>query len=134
MFANQSVLKSASVRLVMAALVIFLLPLSALHAEGDAGKGKKVFNKCKTCHSLEDGKNKIGPHLFGMFGRTAGAVEGFKYSDAMKDSGVVWDDETLDALITKPKDFMPGTKMAYSGLKKETQRQDLIAFLKEATQ
>jgi cytochrome c len=110
------------------------LPLGAAQAEGDAAKGKKVFNKCKTCHSLEAGKNKIGPHLNGIFGRTAGSVEGFKYSDAMADSGIVWDEETIDLLVTKPKEMVPDTKMNFAGLKKEDQRQDLIVYLKEATQ
>ena len=103
-------------------------------AEGDAAKGKKVFNKCKTCHSLEAGKKKIGPHLAGLFGRAAGSVEGYKYSNALLDSGVVWDDESLDAYITKPKEFIPKTKMNFAGLKKEADRANLIAYLKEATQ
>ena len=112
-------------------LVLFASgPLSA----ADAAKGKKLFNKCKACHSLEAGKNKIGPHINGVFGRAAGSVEGFKYSKAMMDSGLVWDKETLDAYLAKPKELVPGTKMAFPGMKKEQQRQDLIAYLEEATQ
>ena len=118
------------------ALVVALsVPLGSLHAEGDAAKGKKVYNKCKTCHTLEEGgKNKIGPNLWGLFGKTAGSVEGFKYSSAMKDSGIVWDEANLIAFMTKPKELVPGTKMVFPGLKKEKQRADLIAFLKENTQ
>ncbi len=101
-------------------------------SDGDAAKGKKVFNKCKACHSLEAGKNKIGPSLNGVFGRAAGAVEGYKYSKAMKESGLTWDEETLEDYLEKPKKFIPGNKMAFAGLRKEKQRDDLIAYLKEA--
>ena len=103
-------------------------------AEGDAAAGEKVFNKCKTCHTLEAGKNKIGPSLHGLFGRTAGTVEGFNYSDAMKSSGIVWGAETIDTYLTKPKDFVPGNKMTFPGLPKEEDRKNLIEYLKGATQ
>jgi cytochrome c len=111
-----------------------LLGSQAALAEGDAAKGEKIYKKCKACHSLEAGKKKVGPSLAGLFGRTAGTVEGFKYSAAMKDSGIVWDEETLDGFLTKPKDVVPKTRMAFPGLKKEQDRMDLIAYLKEATQ
>lgn len=101
-------------------------------AEGDAAKGAKVFKKCKTCHSFDPGKKKIGPHLKGIVGRKAGSVEGYKYSKAMKAADIVWDEASLDAFFKKPKAFVKGTKMTFGGLKKESQRQDLIAYLKEA--
>ena len=107
--------------------------VSLAHAEGDAAKGKKIYNRCKACHSLDAGKNKVGPSLHGVIGREAGMVEGFKYSDAMKDSGVTWTAENLDAYLENPKKFMPKTKMAFAGLKKEKDRQDVIAYLMEAT-
>ncbi len=113
---------------------VFALASHQALAEADLANGEKVFKKCKTCHSLEEGKKKVGPHLAGLFGRTAGIVEGYKYSKAMKESGIVWDEETLDAYLTKPKDLVPKTKMAFPGLKKEQDRIDIIAYLKEATQ
>lgn len=115
------------------ALTVTLMSGTAL-AEADLAKGEKQYNKCKACHSLEAGVNKVGPNLAGLFGREAGSVEGFKYSEAMKASGITWNEETLDAYLTKPKDFVEGTKMVFPGMKKESQRIDLIAYLKEATQ
>lgn len=100
-------------------------------AEGDVAKGEKVFKKCIACHTLEDGKNKVGPSLYGIFGRTAGALEDYKYSTAMIESGIVWDDENMDGYLKKPRAFLKGTKMAFAGIKKDNQRADLIAFLKE---
>ena len=103
-------------------------------AEGDPAKGEKVFKKCKACHTVGDGaKNKVGPMLNGIVDATAGSVEGFKYSKAMlakQAEGLVWTTEALDAYLTKPKDFVPKTKMTFAGLKKEQQRADIIAYLK----
>jgi len=117
--------------LVAAAVVI------AFSHEGqaqDPEKGEKVFNKCKACHTLGAGeKNKVGSNLHGVFGRTAGTVEGFKYSKAIMESGVVWSEETLDAYLTKPRDFIPKNKMTFAGLKNDDQPAGLIAYLKEAT-
>ena len=123
-------------RIGLASLIagFLLLGSQAALAEGDAAKGEKIYKKCKACHSLEAGKKKVGPSLAGLFGRTAGTVEGFKYSTAMKDSGIVWDEAALDSFLTKPKDFVPKTRMAFPGLKKEQDRMDVIAYLKEATQ
>ena len=112
-------------------LAVFTLSSGAALAAGDAAKGKKVFNKCKACHSLDAGKNKIGPSLAGVFGRTAGTVEGFKYSDAMTNSGVVWSAETISEYMADPKGFIPKNKMVFVGLKKEADRENLIAYLME---
>jgi cytochrome c len=101
------------------------------HAQ-DAAKGKKVFVKCMACHAVEAGKNKIGPTLHGIVGRKAGTVEGFTYSDAMKNSGLTWDEATLDKYLTNPKTAIPGNKMAFAGLPKPDDRANVIAYLKEA--
>ena len=127
----------------MRLLQLLILPLAiagtsvtmtGLALAGDAAKGEKIYRKCKACHALEPGKNKIGPTMHGVFGRTAGAVEGFKYSKAMKASGIVWDETTIAAYLADPKGYIPKNRMAFAGLKKEKDRDDLIAYLKEATQ
>ena len=107
-----------------------LASAGAAHAQGDPAKGEKVFNKCKICHVLDEETNKIGPYLVGIFGRQAGSVESFKnYSDAMKNSGIVWDDEAIAAYVADPKGYVPGNRMAFPGLKKEEDIQDLLAYL-----
>ncbi len=117
-------------RTLLAIAMIAAVPAAAV-AEGDVKKGKKVFRKCKACHAVgEKAKNKVGPQLNGVVGRKAGAVEGYKYSKAMLDSGITWDEANLDKYLKKPKDLVKGTKMIFAGLKKEKQRQNLIAFLK----
>lgn len=96
---------------------------------GDVKAGKKVFRKCKACHKLEEGKNGAGPHLVGLFGREAGSVEGFRYSKAMAGSGIVWDAETLTGFLAKPKTYLKGTKMAFNGLKKPADIENVLAYL-----
>ncbi|WP_415183728.1 c-type cytochrome [Phaeovulum sp.] len=97
-------------------------------AAGDAELGAKVFGKCKACHKI-DGKNATGPHLNGVVGRPIASVEDFKYSDAMSGHGGDWTPEVLDAYLTKPKDYIPGNKMSFAGLKKPEDRANLIAYL-----
>ena len=109
------------------------LTLSGQASAADAAKGKRVFNKCKACHSLKPGKKRIGPSLHGIFGRTSGTAKKFKYSKAMKKAAIVWDDKTMDQYIKKPRKFVKGTKMAFPGLKKQKDRDNLIAYLKKVT-
>jgi cytochrome c len=112
-------------------------------AEGDAAKGEKLFKGflgCNSCHSLEAGETKVGPTLAGLFGRKAGSVEGYKrYSKAMVNSEVVWNEETLSEFLKNPKKLIPENKMEYSPggkvprVSSDQYRADLIAYLKEAT-
>jgi cytochrome c len=100
-------------------------------ASGDAAAGEKLFKRCKACHVVDAEKHKTGPHLVNIMGRTAGTVEGYKrYSKAIKASGIVWNEETLDGYLEKPKAYVKGTRMAFSGLRKEADRANVIAYLK----
>ena len=110
------------------------LASSAALADGDPEQGAKVFNKCKACHVANEEKNRVGPHLVGIVGRPAASVADYKYSAAMAESGIVWDEEILDQYLASPKDVVPGGKMAFAGLRKEEERADVIAYLKSATQ
>lgn len=112
-----------------------LVAALALHAGGafaqeDPAHGEQVFKKCAVCHTLEPGAKKIGPSLHGVLGRPAGTLAGFAYSEAMKTSGIVWDDASLDAYLADPKGFIPKNKMAFAGLKEAKDRLDVIAYLK----
>ena len=96
-----------------------------------AGAGEKIFKKCKACHTIDEGGDKkVGPNLWGIVGRDVASMEGFKYSDGLKAlSGQSWDAAMLDEFLTKPKAYVKGTAMSFAGLKKETDRQNLIAYL-----
>lgn len=119
-------------RMLMIAGAAMLALTAHANAEGDAAKGEKVFKKCKACHDVGEGaKNKVGPQLNGIVGRAWGTAEGFKYSPALMGmaEGKTWTAEELDAFLTKPKDYIPKTKMAFAGLKKDDDRADVIAYL-----
>ncbi len=99
-------------------------------ATADAGKGAKVFGKCKACHKLEDGANSTGPYLFGVVDRPVGTAAGFtSYSGALEAVAEVWTAETLNEFLASPKGYAPGTTMTFSGLKKIEDRANLIAYL-----
>ena len=94
--------------------------------------GDRLFrNTCGICHSLQPDQNRLGPSLAGIIGRKAGTVAGFDYSEANKNSNVVWDEAELDQYLSNPKQFMPGTKMIYPGMKDAEQRKALIAYLRD---
>jgi cytochrome c len=106
------------------------LDLATVLANGDAGKGERVYNKCRACHKLEDGANATGPHLYGVVNREIGAVDGFGYSGALSEQGAdVWTPETLYAFFEDPRGWAPGTSMSFAGLNKSEDRADLIAYL-----
>ena len=121
----------------MALLALGLMTLAgAAHAEGDAAKGEKVFKKCLACHVATEPVNKVGPNLHGLIGRKAASVEGYKYSAAMLkkgEEGLIWDEATLTEYLPKPMAYVPGTKMAFAGLKKPEEIADIIAYLKAQT-
>lgn len=107
-----------------------ILSAFAAHAQ-DAEAGKTIFNQCRACHQVgETAKNMVGPVLNGLIGRKSGSVAGYTYSDANKNSGKTWDEATFTDYIKNPRAAIPGTKMAYAGLKDDKKIADLIAYLK----
>lgn len=107
---------------------------TSISATGDAVKGKRIFGRCRACHNLTATKRtRIGPNLDNLFGRAAGTAEGFRYSKALSEVDFVWTEQNLNEWLTQPRAFLPGNKMAFAGLKKEQDRKDLMAYLREAT-
>lgn len=106
------------------------LPADHPALNGDAAAGKRVFLRCMSCHSVKKGQNKVGPSLYGIVGRDAGQVEGFNYSEANADSGIVWTEGVLYEYLEDPRGYLPGTKMIFPGLPKGEDRANVIAYLK----
>jgi cytochrome c len=122
----------------LVAVSALALASGAAQAAGDAAKGEQVFKKCKVCHEVGDAaKDKVGPALNSVVGRKIGTGPAFAYSPALKDAGEkdgkAWSDENLDKYLTDPRVFLPGNKMAFAGLKKDDERADVIAYLKQFT-
>jgi cytochrome c len=117
----------------MRALVVVcavVLAASAIaRAEGDAARGEKLFGECAPCHSLEKNKETVGPSLYGVFGRKAASSTDFRYSPALKRSGVAWDEQTMDKYLADPQRFVPGNRMPFGGIVDAGARADLIAYL-----
>jgi len=111
-----------------------LAALPAPYNQGDLDNGRRVFARCRSCHTVtEGGPNMTGPNLYGVFGRQAGTVPKYNYSEAVKTAGFVWDAEKLDHWLENPHTFLRGTKMSFAGLPDATDRRDVIAWLKVET-
>jgi len=114
-------------------LLMTLLPLAAARADGDPARGEARFQECAACHRLEAGANEVGPSLHGIFMRKAGELADFRYSPAMKRSGIVWTAETIGQYIADPQAMIPANRMPYAGMAGAADRADLIAYLAKAT-
>jgi cytochrome c len=127
-------MKAAAAAVAMAC-ALSVAPDVARSQEGNADEGAEVFKKCRACHDVgPEAKNKVGPILNGIIGRPAGTIEGYNYSDANKQAGakgLVWTEEVMFKYLESPLTFMPGTKMAFAGIKDEQDRKDVIAYLKK---
>ena len=117
----------------MVATLVFAAPTAGALAAGDPAAGEALFKqKCAVCHKIGEGaKNFVGPELNGIIGRKAGSVEGYSYSEANKSSGITWDEAKLQTYLTDPKAMVPGTKMIFPGLPKESDRDNVIAYISQ---
>lgn len=118
-------------RLVCVAAV--LAAAGAAHAEGDAARGEMRFEDCAACHTTERGVNKVGPSLSGLFDRKAGELPDFRYSAALKRSGITWTPQSLDTFIADPQHAVPANRMPYAGMPDAGDRADLIAYLRKVS-
>jgi len=114
-------------------IVALVFAAGAARADGDAARGEKRFEECATCHTLERGLNNVGPSLYGVVGRKAGEIADFRYSPAMKRSGITWTAQTLDMFIADPQKEVPGNRMPFAGMPNAGDRADLIAYLMKAS-
>jgi cytochrome c len=118
---------------ITAALLVALLLIGTARAEGDAARGEAKFQDCAACHKLEAGANNLGPSLHGIFERKAGELADFRYSPAIKRSGIAWTPEALEKFIADPQAMVPGNRMPYAGMASAADRANLIAYLQKAT-
>ena len=114
-----------------AGLALMVLLIGSASADGDVARGEARFQDCAACHKLEAGNNNVGPSLHGIFQRKAGALADFRYSPAMKRSGISWTPETLDKFITDPQAMVPANRMPYAGMASQSDRADLITYLEK---
>jgi cytochrome c2 len=114
-------------------LVVVMLTAGAAQAEGDAARGEQRFADCAACHSTQPGVSNVGPSLAGVFDRKAATAADFRYSPALKRSGIVWTAATLDAFIADPQVMVPNNRMPYGGMPQAVDRADLVAYLMKAT-
>ena len=110
-----------------------LAAAGSARADGDAARGEKRFEECGACHKLAAGENEIGPSLHGVFDRKAGELPDFRFSPALKRSGITWTAQTLDAFLADPQQVVPANRMPYAGMLDAGARADLIAYLQKAS-
>jgi len=119
-------------RILIGALAL-LATVGAARADGDPARGEKRFEECATCHSTQAGVNGVGPSLHDVFGRKAGGLDDYRYSPAMRRSGITWTPQTLDTFVADPQKAVPNNRMPFAGMPDAADRADLIAFLEKAS-
>jgi cytochrome c len=124
--------KTVRFALAASALTLLLAATGVARADGDAARGEKRFDECVTCHSLREGVNGVGPSLHGLLGRKAGSLDDFRYSPAMKRSGLTWTPQELATFIADPQKAVPNNRMPFAGMPEAADRDDLIAYLEKA--
>jgi len=127
-----SIVRIWSVSLLVVLGLIAVVTTTASQS-GDSARGEKRFEECASCHSVAAGENGVGPSLHGIINRKAASIEDFRYSPAMRNSGLTWTPENLDTFIADPQMLVPANRMAYAGLTEAAERADLIAYLQQAT-
>jgi cytochrome c2 len=115
------------------ALALLLAAAGAARTDGDAARGEKRFEECATCHSTQAGVNGVGPSLHDVFGRKAAALDDYRYSPAMKRSGITWTPQTLATFIADPQKAVPNNRMPFAGMPDAAERADLVAYLEKAS-
>jgi cytochrome c len=118
-------------RAIAAVATTFVFAVGAVHADGDPKRGEKAFEECRACHAVERGVDGVGPDLHGVFGRRAAALADFRYSPALKRSGITWTPQTLDDYIADPQKVVPANRMPYAGMPDARDRADVIIYMQE---
>ena len=118
-------------RIELMSVIALLAATSVAQAQGDAARGEKKFEECASCHSVERGSNGVGPTLAGLFERKAGALDDYRYSPALKRSGLAWTVKSFDDFIADPQKLVPANRMPYAGMPDAAERADLIAYLQK---
>ena len=119
-------------RTLIVLLAVSLMPVAAANAQGGVARGEKLYEECRACHLTETGAPGVGPSLRGVFGRRAGALEDFRFSPALKRSGITWNAQTLDAYVADPQKLVPANRMPYAGMPEARDRADLIEYMEKA--
>jgi len=118
-------------RAIPAVAAALFLAAGVAHAQGDAKRGQKLFEECHACHALERGVQGVGPSLYGVFGRRAAELDDFRYSPALKRSGITWTPKTLDVYIADPQKAVPANRMPYAGMPEARDRADLLIYMQQ---